>query len=240
MPRRKKPEEPKQGTAVWIVSFSDMVTLLLAFFVLLQTFAKAQDPDLFYAGQGSFQRAISGFGLTSWFKGRMANPIADYHKLKYPTSIKADRDSTDRLIDPNDERIREMFKDISDALDVKAEDMAADTVTVIVTPIRFEPSDAELNEQAMKYIEALAGDIKQSAHRDVNIYVAGLAADEKNKRRRWMLSARRAARVQLVLSEALASDQNRKWLVDSWGAGAGEAFGVDAKGAYVVIAIAGA
>lgn len=237
MPRKQIPEEPAKGAPAWIVSFSDMVTLLLAFFVLLQTFAKTQDPDLFYAGQGSFQRAISGFGLASWFQGKMANPIADFRKLKYPTDTEADQDSTDRLIDPNDENIRKIFKDLSDTLDVKTDDMAEDAVSVIVTPITFEHSQARLDDKATKYIKAFAGDLKQSAHRNVNVYVVGLAADEKNIRKRWMLSAKRAARVQLVLTAALAGDRNRKWLIDSWGAGAQKAFGVDVKGASVIIAV---
>ena len=42
---RTRPKQDKGNSVpAWIVSFSDMVTLLLAFFVLLQSFAKVQDP----------------------------------------------------------------------------------------------------------------------------------------------------------------------------------------------------
>ena len=48
---RKKPQEEQDKVPAWIVSFSDMITLLLAFFVLLQSIALEQDPALFHMGQ---------------------------------------------------------------------------------------------------------------------------------------------------------------------------------------------
>ena len=38
--KKKNPDDGKPKVPGWIVSFSDMITLLLAFFVLLQSFAK--------------------------------------------------------------------------------------------------------------------------------------------------------------------------------------------------------
>ncbi|GAH48610.1 unnamed protein product, partial [marine sediment metagenome] len=69
----------------WIVSFSDMITLLLAFFVLLQAFAHTQDPELFYLGQGSFRRAIAGLGMPNLFLGRRQGPEFYYRKHKHST-----------------------------------------------------------------------------------------------------------------------------------------------------------
>ena len=63
MAAKKRQEEEAEGAPAWIVSFADMITLLLAFFVLLQSFAQEQDPELFHQGQGSFRRSISGFGI---------------------------------------------------------------------------------------------------------------------------------------------------------------------------------
>jgi chemotaxis protein MotB len=39
----KKPEEPKKGAPLWMATFSDMVTLLLTFFVLLVSMASFDD-----------------------------------------------------------------------------------------------------------------------------------------------------------------------------------------------------
>ncbi len=40
MPRRKKAEEPPKGSPLWMVTYGDMVTLLLTFFVMLFAFSE--------------------------------------------------------------------------------------------------------------------------------------------------------------------------------------------------------
>jgi len=64
MPREKKQAEPEQqaGAPEWMVTFSDCMTLLLTFFVLLLSFSSFSDQDNFrkmsstFAGQVSFNR----------------------------------------------------------------------------------------------------------------------------------------------------------------------------------------
>ena len=70
--KRNKPAEEKQKVPAWIVSFSDMITLLLAFFVLLQSFAHMRDPELFEIGRGSFLSAGQS-GTIGWLRTRPRN-----------------------------------------------------------------------------------------------------------------------------------------------------------------------
>jgi len=84
MPREKKRQEEGRSVPAWVVSFSDMVTLLLAFFVLLQSFARVQDPEMFFVGQGSFKSAIAGMGLPSWLLGRQDKPQREHPKVEHP------------------------------------------------------------------------------------------------------------------------------------------------------------
>ena len=47
----------------YIVTFSDMVTLLLTFFVMLLSLSQIQDPELFDKGRDAFLESIRNIGL---------------------------------------------------------------------------------------------------------------------------------------------------------------------------------
>jgi len=219
----KRPKEEVQSVPGWIVSFSDMVTLLLAFFVLLQTFAKTQDPELFYAGQGSFRRAVSGFGISSMFSGEIEAPIKDWRKIKYPTAHKTLDPGSQRVIDSDDEEIRMAFREIRRKADVQASAMNEETISVFSTDIIFAPGDVSLNAEATRYLKALAADLERTVDpAKTKLYVVGLAADEKDSKSQWTLSARRAKAVHKALERLLlGGDSERGWKLFSWGAGPG-------------------
>jgi hypothetical protein len=222
MARQRKPDEPN-SVPTWIVSFSDMVTLLLAFFVLLQTFANVRDPDLFFVGQGSFRRAIAGLGLPAWLFGREDRPKRDFVKIKHPTDEGPPEHPKPKILDEEDEKIRKLFEDLKSEVTTIAMDLSETTVEVEATPIRFAASQAALDEPARAYLRRFAFDLRQTLDgRGVKLYVIGLAADAVGAREQWLLSARRAAAVEACLAELLASvGPDRSWSVYSWGGGPG-------------------
>ena len=61
--QRSKTEEGSPKVPGYIVTFSDMVTLLLTFFVMLLSLATVQDDEIFYKGRDSFSFAIRSLGL---------------------------------------------------------------------------------------------------------------------------------------------------------------------------------
>lgn len=63
MRRPKKPEETRREVPSYMMSFGDMMTLLLTFFIMLCTMAREQSAGLVSAGTGSFVAAINAFGL---------------------------------------------------------------------------------------------------------------------------------------------------------------------------------
>ena len=68
MARREKPEEPGPSK-LYLVSFGDTMTTLLAFFIVLCSLAEDQTGMNLYSGTGSFVRAMNGFGLPGAFSG---------------------------------------------------------------------------------------------------------------------------------------------------------------------------
>ncbi len=56
---QKCPQCPPQGAPAWMATFSDMVTLLLTFFVLLLSFAKTETAK-YEAALGSLRNAFGG------------------------------------------------------------------------------------------------------------------------------------------------------------------------------------
>jgi len=62
------------------------MTLLLAFFIIMQAFADVQGDGLFYSGQGSFIRAIETFGLGGIWEHRRGNLTGGSDSPRYPSA----------------------------------------------------------------------------------------------------------------------------------------------------------
>ena len=104
-------EESGPDIPAYIVTFSDMVTLLLTFFVMLLSLAKMQDPALFDVGRDSFVRTIRGCGLGMLY-GKKPNPDFGKVKTKYFIS-ESDRSYKGRSIDAKEEEIRQIFQKVN-------------------------------------------------------------------------------------------------------------------------------
>jgi len=221
MPRSKKPKDEGNSVPTWIVSFSDMVTLLLAFFVLLQSFASVRDPELFFVGQGSFKQAIASFGLPAWLFGQQDAPKHDNAKVRHPTDEGPEDQPEERVVDAEAEKIRQMFAKLQSEIETEVASLSRHTLRVEAAPITFAAGQADLNDEAKAYLRQFASDLRQAVQaRPISLYVIGLAADVPDGRGRWYASARRAEAAQRYL-EALLSETGSQCSVISWGAGDG-------------------
>lgn len=228
--RRQPPQEQKQKVPTYIVTFSDMVTLLLTFFVLLLTLAQVQDPDLFNRGRDSFWESIHLCGLGALL-GSEARPELDTSMTKHLTTDP--ETAQDRTLDEYREKLRQAFERISQSTTTLPPQIVGHRLNFSITPVKFTPGEALLNEEARRYLTRYCIDLQQNLRAETcTLYVLGLAGDEATESQQWMLSARRAATVARFLREELTqrtdpppgippSANVSPWRILCWGAGPG-------------------
>lgn len=206
----------------YIVTFSDMVTLLLTFFVMLLSLAEVPDDGLFHAGRESFLVSIRRLGL-GIFAGK--KPALDFGHIKIRYFIGTPDTLTERrTIDAKTEELRRIFHQVDRSMTAMPSQIVAKKTNFALTPIRFPPAQAELDEHAKQFLTEFAFNLQQRPdNQGLKLYVLGLAADEPTQQRQWLVSARRANAVADFLSGILSSGQppRTEWPVYSWGAGPG-------------------
>jgi len=228
--RRRAPVEEKRKVPAYIVTFSDMVTLLLTFFVLLLTLANVQDPELFNQGRDSFIESIRYCGLGNLL-GNKPSVDLGAPKTKYPTT--EPEISEDRTIDEYREKLRRVFEHLNQTMTTMPSQLVGDRLDFSITDIQFARGQASLNGAARQSLAQYCIDLQQNLTAEgCTLYVLGLAGEEASEKNQWMLSARRAQAVAQVLQEQLAQGSqgpattptqtdSSAWQVLWWGAGPG-------------------
>ena len=245
-PEKNVEQEKPQGVPAWIVSFSDMVTLLLAFFVLLQSFAKEPTPELFYAGRNSFKRAVSGMGLPTWLLGQKPKPKMQKHINKHESEPDEDPLSRNKILDADDATIRELFDKLSRDNDSQSSDLNQELISAVATPIHFAVGRNRLNAAAKRYLDERVVELRQNlADQFVRINIIGLAVNGSSTAEKLFASARRASAVEQYLRGKLSDElKGSKWKISSWGSGSSNewtaSYGHQPKDASIIIAVMGA
>lgn len=216
-------EESPPAVPGWVMSFGDMVTNLMACFVLLLSMASTQSSTLFYVGQGSFRRAIAGFGIPNLLFGKEVGPGMDYRKLKYPTDEADDEEiEMQRVMDADDANIRTTFADLKRQMDVEATNLHYKPVHYEVVVDAFEPGKDTLRAEARSSLEMLAYNTAQNFSReDVALYLVARAEGPAADRDTWRLSAQRAQSAADGLRKALDGQGWAGCKLNAWGDGDG-------------------
>jgi len=229
--RRQSSKEEKPKVPAYIVTFSDMTTLLLTFFVMLLSLSSLQEEEMFHKGRDSFSYAIKTFGL-GMFTGRKPKPDLGYYKVKYYTS-EPNETFRGRSINTKEEKIRKLFNELNRSMKAVPSVMAANKTDFTVTNIRFAQGDARLDESAKQFLGGFCLQLQQNyGSRPAKLYVLGLANDQRAEKEQWILSAKRAKAAADYLRGILSSGSGSQiqgstiggwsnWSVYWWGAGPG-------------------
>jgi len=150
--KRTRPDEAKKGAPRYLVSFSSIMTLLLAFFIILQAFASVQEPGLFYAGRGSFIRALETGGLGGfWDRNGSGHDIPRY--LAPEGQTEAPRE---RRIDPEMEDGQQAAERLEQEAAVRGDTPPPGPRRVLSTPVVFGPAKSRLTEAEGRFLSDLA------------------------------------------------------------------------------------
>lgn len=214
------PEEPKKGAPAFIVTFSDMITLLLTFFLMLLSMADEQCvTEKFQAGQTSFRQALAGFGMEGFMTSGSSGAQFNNPAIKYKVKHNSD-ETEDRTPETEMEMLARVIYDIERMMEILPSQITGNSNNFTVPDIRFEKGGWELNDAAKEYLSKYCHDTQEVfSNERPTIYIVGLAAKESDKNQQFMVSARRAQAVADFIKSKLPKDA--RWPVFCWGAGDG-------------------
>lgn len=174
------------GTPPWLISFGDMMTLFLCFFIMLVTMAKTQDAGLMAKGLGPFIASLETSGNDGAMSGsRMLEGINRYRtrfglepltEAEWETGIEAPHDPADV-----DRLVRESLRS-SFSLDQP----------LVAT---FAPDSAELGDDAKHYLDLLASSLRPGQGQVLVLEGRADDAAEKHDGDSTLLALRRALAV---------------------------------------------
>jgi flagellar motor protein MotB len=241
-PKNKKPLDDEDDVPAWIVSFSDMVTLLLAFFVLLQAFATEKSPDLFFAGKGSFERAIHGMGIPDLILGRRNSDEKDWRRIKYPMPDD-DRRIRRRVRDYDNDRMRELFNQMRQkSFALEAMNIAAVVRNIYPTTVSFSGHGVLLDEVSKQALDHTIQQLQQFVSEDrISLYILVFTPDVQDPDQRLMVGARRSQAVEGYVRRSLARQLHDKERIQAMSVSIGNAwasqFRTNSRQQVVILAI---
>jgi flagellar motor protein MotB len=221
MKKGTPPEEKGEQAPLWIISFADMISLLMAFFIMLLTMANSKSGKIAADGYKfertaiGFRHAIASYGIP----GLLGKPDEglDFNRPKTTYNVvDGDSNASTRLLDAEKERIQRIFNELDKMSKAMPSQMQGRRPQFSVTPIAFELSQDVLNASAKQYLTKFIADLQAAGPvSGLTVYVVGLASDTKNVKQQWLLAARRAQAVTEFIKAALPT--GAKVSVCSWG-----------------------
>lgn len=199
---------------VYIITFSTLAALLLAFFVVLISLGSVRDETLMDEGMGG------GWSFLESFKeGFGAGKKFDSVSSSYYAVANPEDDVDGRTVDAKGERVRRLLKKVESFGAALPSPITAEQVNFALTDIHFSGNEVTINAQAERFLKEFCTGLQQDENpSDVKLCVLCLGSSSQPKEKELVLAARRARAVEDFLRANLPA--TGKWSMYSWGAGA--------------------
>ncbi len=189
--RRKEPEQSKSGE--WLTTYSDMVTLLLTFFVLLFSFSEI-DAQKFRSIMSSFQ------GGTGVLEGGTTLEIEELDKL----------DEFDGILEEDLEKLKDILEEYADSIGLGSQIVLSveerGLVIRFMDNVLFDSGKADLKPESIEILKSIAEILNREEFEERLIKIEGHTDTDpiiysRDFPTNWELSATRATNVLRYLVE---------------------------------------
>ncbi len=193
-------EEAPMGAPLYMVSFGDMITILLTFFILLCSYAEEQQSGFVSDGVGSFRAAVNDFGLPGALPGDTLPVDLGARRVRFkPVGA-----LNPRLLTEPDGSISDLNRDALRQVVKKA--LRQDKVTRIPAEMVFEPGSWSLTPAHRSALDVIAPLL---VGKNMKIRIEGYAYEEGIDDDLRRVAARRAEAVARYLVEEQGVDEKQ-------------------------------
>ncbi|MBM3977589.1 MAG: hypothetical protein FJ299_11440 [Planctomycetes bacterium] len=183
-------EDPKPTIPAWLVSFGDMMTLILTFFILLVSMARQRDFALLASGSGAFVIRLKSLGMP----GLMSNSekLVIYNEARSRFGLPQVDDLALAAEGYDEATALEVLRAASaDALEPRFE-IVQPSVAI------FTPGTAELDSKAKHYLDLMAPTLLPGGKRRLVLEGHGEADADDARSARLALERAEAVRAYLI------------------------------------------
>ena len=144
-----------KGAPAYLVSFGDMMTLILCFFILLVAMSKSRNFGLMARGLGSFVVSVRSMGLTGVLDGHEQQAIFEQMRRRFNLPPE---DDPARRAAHEDASLKELIRASSAEKLVPHDEVRQPRIAT------FHQGADELGEASMRYLDALADSLRPSSN----------------------------------------------------------------------------